>query len=465
MKEENSPAVALNNAMPDRQTSMKIVGVGGAGSNGVDRLKMEDLGQVPLAVINTDGQALSSSPLESKCMIGRSVTRGLGTGGDPELGAEAAEADLDAIRRVVSGTDLIFLLAGMGGGTGSGAAPVVARCANEAGALVIGFVTLPFTFEGVRRQKQAEEALVLLRKTCDAVIPLPNDILLQQLDENASVLDAFAKADDWVARGVRSISSILSNTGLINLDFATLRTVFCNKGGKTLFGLGHGEGKGWVHNALSDLMLCPLLHTPEFSRRADRLLVNIVGGPDLSISHVNEIMGVVNEHFGKDAHVTMGAGIDGAMSGKLEICVLGTTDVSSRPGFFQRKTGASSATPRSAAPEPAAPVPARIPSSPESAEVSKQPEPVSTSTTSASKETPPRVPEPGKSPAPVAKEPEPEAKADASEKPAPRGEQEEFFFRDAAKRGYFDQTDDNVFKGENLDVPTYMRRGIRIVLN
>lgn len=431
MNEEPSPAISLNSGIPDRQTSMKIVGVGGAGSNGVDRLKMEDLGQVPLAVINSDAQALGSSPVESKLMIGKGVTRGLGTGGDPELGATAAEADLDGINRVVSGTDLIFLLAGMGGGTGSGAAPVVARCANEAGAVVVAFVTLPFTFEGARRQKQAEEGLTLLRKTCDAVIPLPNDILLQQLDDGASVLDAFEKADDWVARGVRSIWAILFRTGLINLDFATLRQVFCNKGGKTLFGLGSGEGKNSVHDALSDLMLCPLLHTPEFSRKADRLLVNIVGGPDLGISHVNEIMGVVNENFGRDAHVALGAVIDEAMSNKVEICVLGTTDVSSRPGIFQRKGGA----PARAA-EPAAFMPAR-----------PAPQP--------SQKAPARSAEPVASKAP--------AKAVATGRS--RGAQEEFLFAESGKRGYFDQTDDNVFKGENLDIPAYMRRGIRIVLN
>jgi cell division protein FtsZ len=438
MDVEKSPAVSLINGLPDRQASMKIVGVGGAGSNAVDRLKMEDLGQVPLAVINTDAQALSSSPVEVKCMIGKGLTRGLGTGGDPELGAAAAEADIGAINRIVGGTDLVFLLAGIGGGTGSGAAPVVARCASDAGALVIAFVTLPFTFEGVRRQKQAEEGLALLRKTCDAVIPLPNDILLQQLDDDASVLDAFEKADDWIARGVKSIWAILSRTGLINLDFASLRQVFSHKGGKTLFGLGCGEGRNWVQEGINDLMLCPLLHTPEFSRRADRLLVNIVGGPDLGISHVNKIMSAVNEHFGKDAHVAMGAVIDEAMAGKVEICVLGTTDVNIRPGIFQRKVAAVRAL------EPAVFKPLR-----------------------------PSLPEPERiDPEPVGAPLQVSAEAAGAGTLAPKAvgrvggrvEQEEFLFKDAGKRGFFDSTDDTVFKGENLDIPAYMRRGIRIVL-
>lgn len=436
MDEQTSPAVLLNDGIPERQTSMKIVGVGGAGGNAVDRLKMEDLGQVSLAVINTDAQALASSPVESKCMIGKGVTRGLGTGGDPELGAAAAEADLDGIRRIVSGTDLVFLLTGAGGGTGSGAAPVVARCAGEAGALVIAFVTLPFTFEGTRRQKQAEEGLALLRKTCDAVVPLPNDILLQQLDDDARVMDAFAKADDWVARGVKSIWAILSRTGLINLDFASLRQVFSVKGGKTLFGLGCGRGPNPVQDAINDLMLCPFLHTPEFSRRPDRLLINIVGGPDLCIAHVNKIMNAINEQFGKDAHTAMGAVIDETMAGRVEICVLGTTDVGNRSGFFQRKGSAALSRPA----EPAAFVANR-----------QIPQP-SLATT------PARAP--ASAPANVATEGRPPA----SRSGGSSGQQQEFAL-DADKRGYFDETDTNEFNGENLDTPTYLRRGIRIVLN
>lgn len=456
MDVEKSPAVSLNHGLPDRQASMKIVGVGGAGSNAVDRLKMEDLGQVPLAVINTDAQALGSSPVEVKCMIGKGITRGLGTGGDPELGAAAAEADMGGINRIVSGTDLIFLLAGIGGGTGSGAAPVVARCASDAGALVIAFVTLPFTFEGVRRQKQAEESLALLRKTCDAVIPLPNDILLQQLDDDASVLDAFEKADDWIARGVKSIWAILSRTGLINLDFASLRQVFSHKGGKTLFGLGCGEGRNWVQEGINDLMLCPLLHTPEFSRRADRLLVNIVGGPDLGISHVNKIMSAVNEHFGKDAHVAMGAVIDEAMAGKVEICVLGTTDVSTRPGIFQRKVLSART------PEPAVPKPLRA-AQQEAVETSSTPKStlVQAPATILVSET--SAPQPADHPHTLV-ETAIAASTNAKGKGDVRPAQEEFLFKDAGKRGFFDSTDDTVFKGENLDIPAYMRRGIRIVL-
>ena len=234
----------------------------------------------------------------------------MGTGGEAEVGRQAAEADRERIAKIFQGMDLVFIVAGLGGGTGSGAAPVVAQIATEAGALVIAFVMLPFTTEGARRRQLADQALAELRQNCDAVIPLPNDLLLQHLPEDATVLDAFGQADAWIGRAIRSISAILFHTGLINLDFATLRRTFTPRGGKTLFGLGQGAGENCVAEALHDLMLCPLLHTPELSRRADRLLVNIVGGPELSLARVNEIVAAIAEKFGSREQTVLGAVID-----------------------------------------------------------------------------------------------------------------------------------------------------------
>src|SRR4051812_17380949 len=316
--------------LTDRNVAIKFVGVGGAGSNAVDRLKMENLERLQLAVINTDYQALASSPVQDKILIGMSVTRGLGAGGDPDLGREAAEADREKIVNVVKDCDLVFLVTGMGGGTGSGASPVVADIAAESGALVIAFVTMPFSFEGGRRLKQAEEGLRALRQVCDAVIPLPNDVLLQEAAENETVLDSFARADEWIGRGVKSIWSMMFKTGLINLDFATLRQAFQHRGGKTLFGLGEGKGENAVADALASLKLCPLLHTPEFSRKADRLLVNIIGGADLTLPKVNELMSAITDQFGRDSHIIMGAVIDEEMPGRVEVCVLGTSDMGGR---------------------------------------------------------------------------------------------------------------------------------------
>jgi cell division protein FtsZ len=419
--------------LTDRNIGLKVIGIGGAGSNAVDRLKMENLDRLQLAVINTDRQALASSPVQEKVMIGLGVTRGLGAGGDPELGREAAEADREKIAAVVKGCDLVFLVTGMGGGTGSGAAPVVAEVAAEAGALVIAFVTLPFSFEGGRRLKQAEEGLRALRQVCDAVIPLPNDVLLQESGEGETVLDSFALADAWIGRGVRSIWAMLFQTGLINLDFATLRQAFQQRGGKTLFGLGEGGGQQAVAETIASLKLCPLLHTPEFSRKADRLLVNIVGGPDLSLPKVNELMTAITEQFGRDSHIIMGAVIDETRAGRLEVCVIGTSDMGGR-GVASRRPAVSSQRPR-----PTAPSSAPAPASPEPRPARPADE--------LDLALPPAEPRP------------------ASAKPASaKAAQEEFGFGEVESRGHFEKTDRNLFDGQDLDVPTYLRRGIKITL-
>jgi cell division protein FtsZ len=415
--------------LTDRNIAIKLVGVGGAGSNAVDRLKMENLERLQMAVINTDYQALSTSPVQDKVLIGTSVTRGLGAGGDPDLGREAAEADREKIAAVVKNCDLVFLIAGMGGGTGSGASPIVAEIASESGALVIAFVTMPFSFEGGRRSKQAEEGLAALRRCCDAVIPLPNDMLLQEAADGETALDSFARADEWIGRGVRSIWSMLFRTGLINLDFATLRQAFYQRGGKTLFGLGNGSGENAVAEAIESLKLCPLLHTPEFSRKADRLLVNIIGGTDLSLPKVNEIMTSVTEQFGRDSHVIMGAVIDESFQNQVEVCVLGTTDIGGR-GMPARRTSSSNKQRLAAAPAP-------------------------------------RTTEEllGKSGSTNAATPT----ATTAELPlgltgAAKAAQDEFTFSEMESRGFFDKTDRNLFEGQDLDVPTYLRKGIKISL-
>ncbi|MEX2044480.1 MAG: cell division protein FtsZ [Opitutus sp.] len=415
--------------LTDRSIAIKLVGVGGAGSNAVDRLKMENLDRLQLAVINTDFQALSSSPVQDKILIGMSVTRGLGAGGDPELGREAAEADREKIAGTVKDCDLVFLVTGMGGGTGSGASPVVAEIAAESGALVIAFVTMPFSFEGGRRLKQAEEGLRALRQVCDAVIPLPNDVLLQEAAENETALDSFARADEWIGRGVRSIWAMLFKTGLINMDFSTLRQAFYAHGGKTLFGLGEGVGENAAADAIASLKMCPLLHTPEFSRKADRLLVNIIGGADLTLPKVNEVMTAITEQFGRDSHVIFGAVIDEQMPGRIEICVIGTSDM-----------GGRSLPPRKFAPVSRGRVPFTNPGRAEA---------VSAGVPVAGGERSPVVP----------------AGASKTGKGAPVSvAQDEFGFGEIERRGHFEKTDRNLFDGHDLDVPTYLRRGIKVMI-
>jgi cell division protein FtsZ len=304
----------------------------------------------------------------------------------------------------------------------------VAEIAAETGALVIAFVTMPFSFEGGRRLKQAEEGLRALRQVCDAVIPLPNDVLLQEAAENETVLDSFARADEWIGRGVKSIWSMLFKTGLINLDFATLRQAFHTRGCKTLFGLGAGQGESAVADAVASLKMCPLLHTPEFSRKADRLLVNILGGADLTLPKVNELMTAITEQFGRDSHIIMGAVIDEDMAGRVEVCVIGTSEMSGR-GMPPRRPPASA---RGKAPA-AAPVGA---------------DSAASSATSATEQ-----------PAKVANK-----FAPTIELHFPKPAQEEFGFGEVESRGHFEKTDRNLFDGQDLDVPTYLRKGIKISL-
>jgi len=413
--------------LADRNIAIKLIGVGGAGSNAVDRLKMENFERLQMVVVNTDYQALASSPVQEKILLGMSVTRGLGAGGDPELGREAAEADREKISKVTKDCDLVFLIAGMGGGTGSGALPTIAEIAAESGALVIAFVTMPFSFEGGRRLKQAEEGLQELRRVCDAVIPLPNDILLQEGADDATVLDSFARADEWIGRGVKSIWAMLFKTGLINLDFATLQQAFQHRGGKTLFGLGEGAGEQAVAEAIESLKLCPLLHTPEFARKADRLLVNIIGGAGLTLPKVNELMNAITEQFGRNSHVIMGAVIDEDLRDRVEICVIGTSEMGGR-GVGTRRPITPGRTMRGGSTVGSGAGPASVPAAP-----TREP-------TAA------------------------EVRRDEELAAAIEADQDEFGFGEIETRGHFEKTDRNLFDGQDLDVPTYLRKGVRITL-
>ncbi len=397
------------------QVTVKLIGVGGAGSSAVGRLSQATLTGLSMAVLNTDRQALAASPLDERILFGTKVTRGLGAGGDPDLGHEAAESDRDKIVEVTRGCDLIFLAAGLGGGTGTGATPAVAEIAAENGALVIAFVTMPFSFEGGRRAKQAEEGLQHLRSVCDAVIPLPNDILLQEGDDDSTVMAAFACADEWMGRGVQSIWSILSRPGLINLDFASLRQVFTSRGGKTLFALGAGAGEAAGAEAIESLALCPLLHAPENTRRADRLLINIAGGPGLTLAVVNEIMDGIRERFGRDTDIVFGALVDEQLADSVTICMLGTTEMGGGRRQYPTKR------------------------------------PIAAVTQTA-------VQNGGGKQSSSRKRNEPK------EELLPLGDQDELELGEIESRGSFEKTGRNLYQGQDLDVPTYMRKGIKISL-
>jgi len=300
---------------------IRVVGVGGAGLNALDRMMDAGITQVDFVAVNTDIQQLQMSDAPNKLHIGSELTEGLGSGADPEIGRRSAEDSYDQIKRTLRGSDMVFVTAGEGGGTGSGAAPVVARIARELGALTVGIVTTPFKFEGSRRKKQADEGVELLRQSCDTLIVIPNDRLLEVLDKSTSMLDAFRIADDVLRQGVQGICDLITNPGLINLDFADVRTIM-KDAGSALMGIGFATGENRAREAAERALGSPLIDAEITGARG--ILLSIAGGDDLSLFEVNEAAEVIREAAMDDTNIIFGATIDDRLTGQLWITVVAT---------------------------------------------------------------------------------------------------------------------------------------------
>jgi cell division protein FtsZ len=300
---------------------IRVVGVGGAGLNAVDRMIDAGISQVEFLAVNTDLQQLGGSDAPHKIHIGRDLTSGLGSGANPELGRRAAEESYDEVRRALRGSDMVFVAAGEGGGTGSGAAPVIARIARELGALTVGIVTLPFSFEGTRRRRQAEDGVKDLREACDTVIVIPNDRLLEVLDRSTSMLDAFRIADDVLRQGVQGICDLITLPGLINLDFADVRTIMAD-GGSALMGIGFASGDDRAREAAERALQSPLIETEVVGARG--ILLSVSGGSDLSLLEVNEAAEVVRQAAGDDTNIIFGATVDDRLTGQIWVTVIAT---------------------------------------------------------------------------------------------------------------------------------------------
>ncbi len=306
---------------------IRVVGVGGAGLNAVNRMIDADISQVEFVALNTDIQQLQTSDAPVKIHIGRELTEGLGSGADPELGRRAAEEAYDQIKRALRGSDMVFVTAGEGGGTGSGAAPVVARIAKELGALTVGIVTTPFQFEGTRRGKQASDGVDTLRANCDTVIVVPNERLLEVLDRETSMLDAFRIADDVLRQGVQGICDLITLPGLINLDFADVRTIM-KDAGTALMGIGFSAtGDNRARDAAERALRSPLIETDIGGAKG--ILLSIAGGDDLSLFEVNEAAEVVRQAATDDTNIIFGATVDDRLTGQVWVTVVAT-------GFGQR---------------------------------------------------------------------------------------------------------------------------------
>ena len=306
---------------------IRVVGVGGAGLNAVNRMIDADISQVEFVAVNTDIQQLQTSDAPVKIHIGRELTEGLGSGADPDLGRRAAEEAYDQIKRALRGSDMVFVTAGEGGGTGSGAAPVVARIAKELGALTVGIVTTPFSFEGTRRGKQATDGVDQLRANCDTVIVVPNEKLLEVLDRETSMLDAFRIADDVLRQGVQGICDLITLPGLINLDFADVRTIM-KDAGTALMGIGFSAtGENRAREAAERALRSPLIETDVGGAKG--ILLSIAGGDDLSLYEVNEAAEVVRGAATDDTNIIFGATVDDRLTGQVWVTVVAT-------GFGQR---------------------------------------------------------------------------------------------------------------------------------
>lgn len=406
----------------------KVIGVGGAGISLVDGLRFDNFDFVDNLIIDVDIKAVADSLASQKLTFGRRHTRGMGTGGDVNLGKRLAEEEKDKIRKELEGVDLVFLLAGLGGGVGGGAAPVVARLAREHGALVFAFTPLPFSWEKTRHA-QAEECLSELRKHANAVIPLPNDSLLQMGGEDSTALECFAEAGRNVSRGIAAICNIVFKKGMIDVDFSYLRKVFSGRGGRTLFGYGKGSGKEGLREALRDLLVCPMLHMPDVSKAADILLIFIQGGTSLSMSGLQSVSKEIRDSFKAGEDVVFGAHVDENLGEEVKITILGVTSL-----------------------DPLVPTADVAPVAQQVLELGKNAKQSHRSKLEITNTSPEKT------------------SSMATRKKRGRNndnkEQNTFFFMEAEnQRGIFDDLPSrNMYEGEDLDVPSYLRRGVKIVI-
>jgi cell division protein FtsZ len=301
---------------------IKVVGVGGAGINAVDRMIDAGISQVEFIAVNTDIQALHMSDAPVKIHIGRELTQGLGSGADPEVGRLAAEEGYDQLKHALRGADMVFVAAGEGGGTGSGGAPIVAKIARELGALTVGIVTTPFKFEGTKRRQQAEQGVAQLRAACDTTIVIPNDRLLEVLDKTTSMLDAFKIADDVLRQGVQGITDLITMPGLINLDFADVRTIMSDSD-TALMGIGFSSsGESRAREAAERALRSPLID--EEITAASGILLSIAGGDDLTLIEVNEAAEVIRGAATDDTNIIFGATVDERLTGQVWVTVVAT---------------------------------------------------------------------------------------------------------------------------------------------
>ena len=465
-----------NYNLPERMAEfipIKIVSVGGAGLNALDRIVLDGLERADVVAINTDVQSLTSSVATRKVQLGRSISRGLGAGGDPEVGYQAALESADEIREAVADSRVIFICSGLGGGTGSGAAPYIAQAARESGALVIAFVTLPFAFEGKRRNAQAREALVRLSEFTHAVVCFENDRMGDLTPPQAGIHQAFATADITISQSVRSIVNLIQRPGLIRIGFDDILAALRNRNSRCLFGYGESDSDNRAHDALTQALKNPLMDRGRMLTDATHLLVQVAGGPGMTLSEVEILMQELGRHVSDQTQILFGAVVDGRLGNRLSVTIISSLSAEEEADLLQTppaSTAPSAASPvrqpcRSPEPEPEVPTeqPAIEPAPIE--ETVSFEEPVVAEATPISIEAPvitihngeperPMIQSHGKS------TPSKEEKVFA-EKTEAQAKQEVLQF-EPVTRGRFEKSEPTIIEGEDLDVPTYLRKHVKV---
>jgi cell division protein FtsZ len=492
-----------NYSLPEREEEIipiKVIGVGGAGSNALDRVVLDGMDKSDLIAANTDVQSLASSVAAAKVQLGRSITRGLGTGGDPELGLEAGQESVDEIRAALASARMIFICTGLGGGTGSGASPLIAQLAREMGALVIAFATMPFTFEGKRRASQANEALARLHEIADAVVCFENDRMGDLVAPKAGIHQAFAVADMTISQSVRAIVNLIQRPGIMRVGFDDLLAAL-RSGGRCLFGYGESDSDNRAHEALTQALKNPLMDRGRMLAEASRVLVQVAGGPGMTLSEIEILMRDLNKCISDETQLLFGTAVDGRMGNRLSVTIISSlrSQATAESAPAHNVVQVESFVPERSTPAPMIETPpepvavesnqneiisqSRVeqeelltspsdeisaPSQPAANVIEPKPEILAEESKpgiSVQEETCPRIIPPKKNSTPAAKSgglqmPPAGVEKTKAEKPAP-AKQEVLQF-EPVTRGRFEKSEPTIVEGQDLDVPTFLRKNVRV---
>lgn len=497
---------------------IKVIGLGGAGANALDRIQLDGFDGAELIAMNTDSQSLAGSVAPVKVQLGRQTTRGLGTGGDPELGYSAAEETGDEVRNAIEGATLAFVCVGLGGGTGSGAAPLIANYARQQGALVVAFVTLPFTFEGRRRMAQAEEALASLRQQADVVICFENDKMGDAVSPRAGIQEAFSAADHTISQSVRAIAALLQRRGLVHAGLDEITAILRAQNARCLFGVGEADGDNRAHTALERALRTPLMDRGRLLSDVSQLLVHVAGGPTMTLNEVTLLMEELNRHISDTTRLLFSTAVDPRLGNKMSVTILSSLAagaVELAPAPVARVAPAPAPLPVPTAPAPVAAAEPAVIEAPQVQAEDPAPVPVQAPLVRRSRSIPAPVVAPA--PAPVEAEPEPEpeviAPAAVLVKPGPvitppipaapvapvapvsphapapvpvsepaddariaakgpkvagvkprtsREEKQEQMQFEPVNRGRFEKSEPTIVDGQDLDIPAFMRMNVRV---